>query len=126
MNYYHTFVPGFNFWYILAAAGLMAAFGYGWTRPRAKGPMKHPSEKARALSRYANVIFALLVYVESGQGLTQLLYNTIGSVDPSTLPIQAFLVISIVVTTAIYDGLLRIMFGVGIACRKRALVHYHR
>lgn len=76
--YYHSFEIGFNFWMVfvfvaLLVMGALGAFTYKWAKPE---PVRVVSDRVvKRLVAVLSVIFCILLFVESMDGIIQALDN---------------------------------------------------
>ncbi|MBQ6594011.1 hypothetical protein IJI00_03060 [Candidatus Saccharibacteria bacterium] len=110
-QFYHNFVPGFNFWYITIPAMLIAMYfvgkkKYQMRRTRNGRRIVRTAKKVhyQALSVIVALILTIEIAAESGTGLFQFFCNHLTSEDD---PFWAFMltVVSIAALTLILYGL---------------------
>ena len=83
-NYYHEFVPGFNFWYVFVPMTLIIMYYVGKNNiyiKKGKRYRRYNDRFYRLMSIVASVMTAILVLTESGDGIVQVFDNCLSYYD---------------------------------------------
>lgn len=112
---YHSFVPGFNFWYVLLPVFLLLVVGFAlsclkMSKKRRRILKRDKEDKVlNAIVIAFDVIFHIFFIFESGAGLIQVIINSLGD-DSDAGWVLFLLPISLMVSVMMIYGLL---FGAG-------------